>query len=78
MREPGNGAEKSDLHIHGHAGGHALHVDFPRMKTLRLQKELMPLLIGKAQDLRLDGGTVARAHALDDAVCHGSPLDILP
>ena len=36
----------------------------------------MALLVGEARDLRLDGGTVARSNALDDAVCHRCTVEV--
>ena len=77
MREAGNRVEKRDLDVHGHARRHALHVNFSGVQPLRLQKELVALLIGKAQDLRLDGRAVARPNALDNAVRHGGAVEIV-
>ena len=37
----------------------------------------MPLLIGEADDLRFDGRAVARPDAGDDAIAHGSPVEIV-
>ena len=76
MLQSRDGAEKLLLHICWQAGRHTLHIYFIGMQSLRFEKELMPLLVGETRNLRLDRGAVARADALDDAVCHRSAVEV--
>ena len=68
--------KKIQLYIHRQARRHALHIDFLRMAAFRFKKELMAFFIGKAQDLRFDGGAVARPDSFDDTICHWGAIDI--
>ena len=69
--------EEGELHIHRHARAHALHVDLIRVQSFRLEEELVAVLVGEAQDLRLNGWAVARADALDDAVGHRRAVHVV-
>ena len=73
----GNRVQHGDLHVLRQRGGQALHIPLVGIKPLRLQKQLVALLVCKAHDLVLDGGTVARAGALDRALVHGRAVDVL-
>ena len=53
------------LDIDRHAGGHAVHVDFVCIQTLRFQEDLVPRLVRKLDDLVFNGRAVARADAFD-------------
>ena len=75
--ESRDGVEERELHIHRHARAHALYVNLVRMQALGLEEELVALLVGETQDLRLDGGAVARADALDDAVRHRRAIHVV-
>ena len=72
-----NGPQEGVLYVSGHAGAHALDVHFFRRFTFRFDEQLMPLLIGKADDLRFDGRAVTRADAGDDAVTHRRPIEVV-
>ena len=69
--------QESQLHIHGQAGGHALHIDLVSMVALRLQEQLMPLLIRETYQLCLDGRAIARSYPLYQSVCHRGTVDIV-
>ena len=56
-----------DLHVLRQGGGEALDVELFRVQPHRLDEQLVPRLVGKGHDLRLDGRAVARADALDHA-----------
>ena len=60
----------------GEGGREPLHIDLGGVGALGLQKELMALLVGKAHDLRLDGGAVAGARRRDGAVIEGRAVEI--
>ena len=55
------------LDILGQGGGEAVEVHFVGVLALGLDKDLVPLALGKAHDLVLDRGAVARPLALDEA-----------
>ena len=74
----GNGAQHGQLHILRQTGGEALNIHFLRVHAAGLDKELMALLVGKTDDLRLDAGTITGAHAGDRAVIHGTAVQVLP
>ena len=76
MLKPRNGREECLLYVGRQARRHALHVDLIRMQPLGLKEELMPLLVRKTRNLRLDGGAVAWPRALDDTVRHGRAMEI--
>ena len=54
----------------GQGRAHALHIHFVSTATLGLNEKLMPVLIGEAYNLGLDGGAVARANTLDHTIEH--------
>ncbi len=66
------------LGIEGEAAGEVLHVDLHALSRHGLQKDLVPLPIGKAHHPILDGGTVPRAHPLDNPGVEGGTIQILP
>ena len=71
-------AVQRDLHVDGQARRHALHIHLVRVQPLRLQKELVPLLIGEFHHLVLDRRTVARPDALDHPAVKRAAVDIFP
>ena len=56
---------RGDLDLFGHAGKEALHVHLARVPGLRFQEKEVPFLVGKADQLFLKGGAVARPGGLD-------------
>ena len=76
--QPPHRAVHGPLHAFGQAGAHALHIPFRAGQPLRLQKELVAVLVGKAAHLVLDAGAVARAGALDVAADHGGEVQVFP
>ncbi len=71
-----DGADVVLLHLGGERGGDAVRVDGRVVEALGLEEDLMALLVGEADDLVLDGGAVARAHALDMAAIHGRAVEV--
>ena len=63
--QAGNGPQESILHIHRHGRGHSLDIHFIRIQPLRLDEQLMPVLVGEAHNLILDGRAVARPLAVN-------------
>ena len=55
------------LYLVRQGSGHALHVNFVRVRALGFQKELVAVLIRKPNYFVLDGGAVPRTYALDHA-----------
>ena len=74
----GNGAVKSFLHILRQTGRHALYIHFVCIQTLRLNKELMSLFIGKSVYLIFDGRAVSWAYALDLSAEQSRTVEIGP
>ena len=74
--EPGDRVQKFDLHVHGHARRHALHIILLRSKSLRLEKQLMTILVGEPNDLRLDRRTISRSDPFDHSVRHRRPVQV--
>ena len=65
--QPGDGADEVVLDLVGQRGGDAVDVELAGVAALRLQEDLVALLLGEADHLVLDGRAVARADALDHA-----------
>ena len=74
--QAGNGAVHLPLHVLRQGGGHALHIPFPALPALRLQKDLMPVLVGKLHDLILNAGAIPGSHAVDLARIQRRPVQI--
>ena len=72
----GYGTVHFNLNILRHGGTHPIHIPFIGLKSLRLKKNLMPLLIGKLYDLIFNGRTVSRSRTLDDSGVHRRPVQI--
>jgi hypothetical protein len=56
-------------------GGDAVGVELVRVRPFGLQEDLVAVLVGKAVDLVLDAGAVARAHAFDHAGEHRAAVE---
>ena len=78
LLQAGEGVEHFDLHVLRQGGGEALDVQLLGVQPHGLHKELVPGLVGKADDLGLDGGAVSGAYALDDAGDQGAPVQVGP
>ena len=67
LLQPFDGAQKFQLHLGGQTGGQPVWVDHEIVirQSGRLQKDLMPLLVGELDDLVLNGRAVARADSGD-------------
>ena len=72
--QAGDGTVHLPLHILGQGGGHALHVPFPAGHALRLQENLVPVLVGKLDNLVLNAGAIAGARAVDFSAVQGRPV----
>ena len=70
MLQTGNSLHELQLDMRRQCGAHALHIHLVRAASLRLDEELVSVLVGKAHQLRLDGRAVARADTLDKTVEH--------
>ena len=78
MFQPRHGAQHGKLHILGQAGGKALNVHFLGVQPAGFDEQLVPGLVRKTDDFRLDAGAVPGADAGDGAVIHGAAVQILP
>ena len=74
--QPGDGVQHRKLHVLRQAGRKALQIHLVRAEAARLQKELVARLVSKADDLRLDARTVARADARDRAVVERAAREV--
>ncbi len=63
--QAGNRCDHGNLHVDGHAGGHAIHVDLVGVEALRLEKNLVPQLVGEFDDLIFNGRAVTRTDSLN-------------
>ena len=77
MLEALHGVVHLILYVLWHRARHTAQVHLVRIQSLRLDENLMPVLIRELHDLILDGWTVARSHALDRSVIHRGTIDIL-
>ena len=77
MAKPRQGVEHVHLHVVGQAGAHALYIHFPRAAALRLDEQLMPLLVPKPHQLILDAGAIPGACARHQAAVHGAAMDVI-
>ena len=76
--QPRDRVHHGNLHIFRQTGREALNVQLLRVQTAGLNEELMPGLIGKTDDFRLDAGTIPGADTGDGSVIHGTAVQILP
>ena len=76
--QTGNRAQISELARFGQARGKPVGIDFLRVQSGRLQKDLVPLLVGKLDDFILDGGAIPGPNTLDRAAIHGRKMEIVP
>ena len=74
MLEPRDRVQHVELHILRQAGRQTLDIHLVRAQPARLDEQLVPGLIRKAVDLRLDRRAVARADGLDHAVEQRRPV----
>src|SRR5581483_3646820 len=65
LLKPRNRSYHGFLHVDRHAGRHAVHVYFVRVQPFRFEKNLVPRLVRKLDDLILDRRAIARSGALD-------------
>ena len=72
--QPHHAAHQVVLDVKRQAGGDAIGVVLVGAQALGLQKNLVAFLVGKAVDLVLHAGAIARAHALDGAGKHGAAV----
>ena len=64
------------LYVGRHRGGEALNIKLVGIKAAGLHKELMPLLIGKANQLCFNRGTVSGALACYITRIHRAPIKV--
>ena len=74
MLEPRDRVQHVELHILRQAGRQTLDIHLVRVQPAGLDEQLVPGLIRKAVDLRLDRRAVARADGLDHAVEQRRPV----
>ena len=74
--KPRQGVEHVHLHVVGQAGAHALHIHFPCAAALRLDEQLVPLLVPEPHQLILDAGAIPGARARHQAAVHGAAMDV--
>src|SRR5581483_402883 len=65
LLKPRNRSYHGFLHVDRHAGRHAVHVYFVRVQPFRFEKNQVPRLVRKLDDLILDRRAIARSGALD-------------
>ena len=65
--QPGQRMNELRLHVARQAHREAVDVDFPRVEPFRLEKDLVPLLVRKPDDLVLERRAVPRADAAESA-----------
>ena len=75
---PGIVASRASWTSRGQRGRDAVGIDRLVVEPLGLQEDLMPRLVGEADDLVLDRGAIARAPALDLAGIHRRAMQIAP
>ncbi len=75
--QAGDSVQHLYLHLFGQRRGKALDIKLLRVKPHRLDKELVPRLVGKGHDLCLDAGAVARTDALNDARVYRAAVEIV-
>ena len=66
-----------NLNVGGQGSREPLQIDFRGVLSHGLYKELMTLLIGKADEFIFNGGAVARAYTVNFTGIHGAARDIL-
>ncbi|MPM73056.1 hypothetical protein SDC9_120032 [bioreactor metagenome] len=71
MPESRQGAQHFYLHVPRQARAHALHVHLVCGAPFRLDEDLVPLLIRKANDLVLNARAVPRSGCVNQAAVHG-------
>src|SRR5690606_7228140 len=76
--EPRDGSKQRFLDLPRQRGRNPVRIDGRIVEPFRLEKNLVPLPIGEADDLVLDRGAIARAHAFDLPRAHRRPVKILP
>ena len=76
--QAGNGVEHLHLHVLRQGRGQALDVELFGVQPHGLHKELVPLLVGKAHHLVLDGGAVPGPDALDHPGEQGGAVQVGP
>ena len=64
------------LHVARQAGRDAVDVNLVGRASLGLEKQLMPILVGEADDLVFDRRAIARAARTDLAAVHRCPVQI--
>src|SRR5207253_2566829 len=70
------GMHELELHVAWKTRRKSVHVDLARMDPLRLEKNLMALLVGKPDDLVFQRRTVPRTDAANLAVIKRRAIDI--
>ena len=75
---PAHGTHQRVLDVERQAGGNPVRVDLVGGQPLRLQKDLVALLVGKAVDLVLHARAVARPHPLDLSREHRAAVEARP
>ena len=78
MLQPRDGAQHGHLHVLGQGGGEALDIELLGVQAHGFDEELVALLIGKADHLVLNGGTIAGSHPLDHPGVEGGAVQIGP
>ena len=72
-----NRGDHLGLHVDGHAGGHAVHVDFVGVESLGLKEYLVLQPVGELHHLVFNRRTVARPNAGDLAAIERRAMHVL-
>ncbi len=78
MLQAGDGCQDCLLYVLGQTGGNAVRIDGDIVQSFRLQEDIVPLLVGEADDLVLDRGAVARPPSGDLAGIDRGLVQIRP
>ena len=78
LLKAGDGPDKGILDLIGKARRDAVHIDFPCVSPLGLQKDLVTWFFRELHDLILDGGAVAGTYPVDDSGIEWGLMKILP
>src|SRR5262249_41286584 len=77
LPEPWDGRDQRDLHLLRQRGGDAVGVDGAVIEPLRLEKNLVPITLAKADDLVLDRGAIARPFAANLPGIHRRAVNVV-
>ena len=77
MLQARQAAQQLQLDRFRQAGGEALHIDLRGVAPLRLEEDLVAVLVREANDLVFDGGAIARTFAVDHTAVDGGEVQVV-